>query len=369
MSTNNGAGNANARERTATLPEEPRLDGDAPEEPRRQSQTRPFDEPEEERPQALEESPSGAVSHGAPRRPSGLHERYAPLEEDEALSKAVGTSRTMRGGTMRPSVEVAQAWIRDHEIPRPGAEARSGHIWPGASRSVLAAIPWEDVCRVDGYESDVLHQGAHVFRAGGWRLEAQPPRSDDDSNAARIELSRRARVQMVLGPLKPSRVILAVAFDGDDAPWLWTMTPWAPSLADSLADAYHDGDERRLGDVLCIYGVALALGLRVEIDKGVKLTFHARNFVLGDDERPRYCDVGYGDDRVARATALLGPALAYGGAPAAIERYGSTMVQRFASFSATQLAGLDLLPALASASVGGDVATRLRSRLVGAVKQ
>jgi hypothetical protein len=215
--------------------------------------------------------------------------------------------------------------------------------------------------------SDVI-----LHKAGDWCLKTSLRRRFPDLDEARKAMILLARKKNRIGSLALSETVLALAPEGAveaSACWLWTVSPWVPTLRSSMAAAAGRSDEATLAGALAAYAEAVVESLALAAREGLQLDVHPSNFAISCDG---LCyiddDVGTGGTLPAIGHAILQRVEEYAGFAAALEIYLSALEEMLpARLSTAQARALELTGALEQAAVRSPATGAARQRLVSAV--
>jgi signal recognition particle receptor subunit beta len=327
-------------------------DGAAPDTP-------PGDRATSERAPATTESPT------RPRIPT-------PLPSFATTSHAVLPTVTASA----PIAEGAGSRVPGVEAPLPSPNVPTGFIWPASlGRDVIRTLDYATLVRRDDLvnqhgtadgsgKSDTL-----VCRVGEHCLKTSERRRFAEVEAARAALVRAARSKIQLGEWVLPETVLVLQPDDTSGHWLWTVTPWVPTLRGSMARAIANADEDGLGSALVAFARVAASALQLAARAQLVLDIHPSNFGAHDGR------VFYLDDDVETGTTLpsLGFALLtrvdeYAAHPGAVERYVDALVDALVErLTPTELRKLDVERALAEALVRTPQGLDARARVTAAV--
>jgi hypothetical protein len=208
-----------------------------------------------------------------------------------------------------------------------------------------------------------------VCRVGEHCLKTSERRRFAEVEAARAALVRAARSKIQLGEWVLPETVLVLQPDDTSGHWLWTVTPWVPTLRGSMARAIANADEDGLGSALVAFARVAASALQLAARAQLVLDIHPSNFGAHDGR------VFYLDDDVETGTTLpsLGFALLtrvdeYAAHPGAVERYVDALVDALVErLTPTELRKLDVERALAEALVRTPQGLDARARVTAAV--
>lgn len=263
--------------------------------------------------------------------------------------------------------------------PFPTAGAPAGCIWPAAAgREILTRLPLAHAVRRDdlvGRQGAVEGSGASdvvLYKAADWCLKTSRRRRFPSLDAARGAMVLLARKKKHLGSLALAETLLVLAPEAeaeDSAWWLWTVSPWVPTLRHSMAGAVERNDEATLAGALAAFAEAVVASLGLAASEGLQLDVHPSNFAISPDG---LCyiddDVGTGGTLPAIGHSILQRVEEYGGFATALEIYLSALEEMLsARLSAAQVRTLELTGALEQAMARSPAAGAARERLVRAV--
>ncbi len=193
--------------------------------------------------------------------------------------------------------------------PLPNAEVQSGHFWPAEGLSVLRRIENERaVFRKDlngnpGYGDGSGGTDTMVFQAGKYCLKTSRRRSTRDPEEGRARLLALARSKTMLGELIPDETVISLHGGSEDDYWIWTTTPWLPTLRYLMQTAVVGQERVGLGEALSLYAEAILKSIELAVRSGIVLDVHPSNFVANDNR------ISYVDDDVALGNMI--PTLGY----------------------------------------------------------
>jgi hypothetical protein len=175
-------------------------------------------------------------------------------------------------------------------------------------------------------------------------------------------------VHVTLGAHAPSDVALCLTED-DEGPWIWTVAPWAPSLARSLAAAHGSGDGALLGDLLCAFADVCVFAMRFLAEQELRVSFRPRNFAFEARGGARWCDVGFGQALEEASVVVFEPCRTFGNATAAIERYGKALADRLSPLPPGQLTALGIHDLVDATDEDDEAVLAVRRQLASAIRR
>ena len=259
--------------------------------------------------------------------------------------------------------------------PSPCANVPSRHIWPAAmGRDLIRSLPSEaprlcpELMHKQGKNDGSGKPDTLIYRCGDYCLKTSPRRRYLASETAESALVDLARAKVMLGRLLMPSSVLVLQPDTEGAFWLWTVSPWTPSLRSEMATAEASRSSASLGRALVEYARASFAAMVLLKGHRLVLDINPSNFA-------RHADgVGYTDDDICVGDHL--PSLGYAWLKRideyastydAIEQYVSEIEGRILDeVSAADARALGLVEALDQTKVTSDAGREAKRRLLAA---
>ncbi len=203
----------------------------------------------------------------------------------EAVHKALRRSDPRQSSTLHTALP-----------PLPTAEVASGCIWPAATgRQLLRSLSFDDaIHRVDlsgnlGTQDGSGRSDTYIFQVGGYCVKTSERRRRESFDKGKSMMIEAARNKVMLGSLTPAGTVISLHQSQTKQFWLWTTTPWLPTLRSLMKSAVEESSKNKLTSALDHYATSIVLSAKLAARDGIILDVHPSNFAL-EEGRLRYID-------------------------------------------------------------------------------
>jgi hypothetical protein len=259
--------------------------------------------------------------------------------------------------------------------PLPASDIAAGFLWPSHGRDVLRLVERErathrsDLNANSGYGDGSGGTDTLVFQAGAYCLKTSRRRSTKDLDEGRARLLALARSKVMLGSLVLQGTVVSLHRGRGDDYWLWTTTPWLPTLRHLMQNAVAGQERDGLGEALGLYAETIVRSLEMAVRVGIVLDVHPSNFVV-QDEKVYYIDddVVLGSIVPTLGYAILRRVEEYSAFPEVIEDYvNRVIIGMLERMTQEERSLLDLHSIVRDTLVRSEAAQTAKQLILGAI--